>query len=153
MRLVSAALLVCALSAPALSAPIADQWDLRALPPSHANGAAHGLPTVPTTAWAVGRPPSCPPRRWCGCWLAHQFGLSDRALWRARHWARIGAPAAPGCVGCVAVLRRGSTGGHVGIVTGYAGADPIILSGNHNNAVGVAAYPRARVIAYRWVAR
>lgn len=115
--------------------------------------AAGGRPSPPDLATAggsySGRPAECPPRAWCGCWLARRFGLSDRALWNARHWASIGRPAFPGCVGCVAVLKRGR-GGHVGIVQGYgARGNPIILSGNHNNAVGVGIYPRARVLAYR----
>jgi uncharacterized protein (TIGR02594 family) len=101
---------------------------------------------------ADGRPSHCPPRRWCGCWLASQFGLShDRSLWRARQWVNIGRPARHGCIGCVAVLKRGRTGGHVGIVQSYDGDDPVLLSGNHNNAVGVGTYRRAQVIAYRWV--
>lgn len=140
---------LCALALPARALPITDQWDRTASPPARAIEAPGAAPRA--TAGTGSRPFDCPVRRWCGCWLAHQFGLTDRALWRARNWARIGTPAAPGCIGCIAVLRRGPTGGHVGIVQGYTDGNPIILSGNHNNAVGVGIYPRARVIAYRWV--
>lgn len=101
-------------------------------------------------AMVGGRPSGCPLRRWCGCFLQHYFGLADKTLWNARRWAGVGRPAAAGCVGCIAVLSRGN-GGHVGIVRGYDGANPIILSGNHNNSVGTATYPRSRVIAYRYL--
>jgi hypothetical protein len=47
------------------------------------------------------------------------------------------------------VLTRGKRGGHVGMVSGVdANGNPVIISGNHNKRVGVAVYPRSRVIAY-----
>jgi hypothetical protein len=154
--LVTAAAALLALMLAAEAREATDQYEMRELapspPPTLPRAAAIAYPArFLLDAPGGGRPPFCPPRRWCGCWLQHHFGLADRALWRARAWARIGAPAPHGCVGCVAVLSRGARGGHVGIVQGYAGDDPIILSGNHNNAVGVGVYSRARVIAYRWV--
>lgn len=96
-----------------------------------------------------GRPSQCPVHAWCGCYLADRYGLTDKSLWNARRWATIGRPAFAGCIGCIAVLTRGR-GGHVGIVIGYVrGNNPVVLSGNHNNAVGVGTYPAARVLAYR----
>jgi uncharacterized protein (TIGR02594 family) len=54
-------------------------------------------------------------------------------------------------VGAIAVISRGKSAGHVGIVTGIdASGNPILISGNHNNTVAEAAYPRGRVMAYVW---
>lgn len=112
-----------------------------------ANAAGHDTPPF-ASSMVGGSFYGCPPRRWCGCWLMRRYGKSDKRLWVARQWAREGRPAVPGCIGCVAVLTRGR-GGHVGVVQGYEGNNPIILSGNQNNAVGIAVYPASRVIAYR----
>ena len=52
--------------------------------------------------------------------------------------------------GAIAILKRGKTGGHVGVVVGVnKSGDPIIISGNHNRAVGIGIYPSRRVLAYR----
>lgn len=99
----------------------------------------------------IGRPAGCP-RAWCGCWLAlHKFGRNVRHLWLARNWAREGRPAQRGCIGCVAVFARGKRGGHVGVVIGWRGENPVIRSGNHNRGVGTAEYPVSRLIALRGV--
>jgi uncharacterized protein (TIGR02594 family) len=51
-------------------------------------------------------------------------------------------------VGAIAVLSRGR-GGHVGVVSGFdQHGNPIIISGNHNKAVGEGVYPKGRVLAY-----
>lgn len=98
----------------------------------------------------ISRPSQCPAHRWCGCQLAlWLYGEPRKDLWAARAWAKQGRPARYGCIGCVAVMTRGKSGGHVGLVTGYDHGNPIIKSGNHNNAVGVGVYPRERVYAWR----
>lgn len=104
-----------------------------------------------TGSYGGSRPSGCP-SAWCGCWLSLQiYGENRRELWAARAWLGEGSAASPGCVGCVAVLTRGrsKSKGHVGIVTGYNGRNPIIKSGNHNRTVGVAEYPAGRVLGYR----
>ena len=106
-----------------------------------------------TVVQASGRPVSCPPNiPWCGCWLADYFHILEpkrfRRLWVARNWVYEGSPAAKGCIGCVAVLRRGK-GGHVGVVVDWQGNDPVIKSGNHNNAVGVGRYSAGLLLALR----
>lgn len=99
-------------------------------------------------SYGEGRPAGCP-YAWCGCWLSlEKFGENRRHLWVARNWLHEGSPASAGCIGCVAILSRGR-GGHVGIVIGYNGRNPIIRSGNHNRSVGTAEYPVRRVIGYR----
>ena len=104
------------------------------------------------TAQASDRPANCPPILWCGCWLANYFHIQEpkrfRRLWVARAWEHEGVPAAKGCIDCVAVLRRGK-GGHVGVVLRWEGPDPVIKSGNHNNAVGVGRYSAGLLLALR----
>jgi uncharacterized protein (TIGR02594 family) len=107
-------------------------------------------------AYTSGRPSRCPPVLWCGCFLATKLGFQGRKwrdLWVARSWARLGDAAPRGCIGCIAVFSRGRRGGHVGIVRQWdANGNPVILSGNVNNRVVVAAHVRRRLIALRWVA-
>jgi uncharacterized protein (TIGR02594 family) len=53
-------------------------------------------------------------------------------------------------VGAIAVLyRKGANNGHVGVVRGTDGAgNPIVISGNHGNAVRQSVYPKSKVLAY-----
>jgi len=53
-------------------------------------------------------------------------------------------------VGAIAILyRKGPNNGHVGVVRGTDGqGNPIIVSGNHGNAVRQSVYPKSRVLAY-----
>lgn len=99
------------------------------------------------TAYEVGVRPTL----WCAAWLNTVLGGGTGSD-LARSYVTYGRPAAPGCIGCIAVLTRGKRGGHVGIVTGYdRSGNPILISGNHNRRVGEGAYPRARIIAWRVV--
>ncbi len=87
---------------------------------------------------------------WCGAFLdkvlretGHQGGGN-----LARAYAHYGTRIAGPQVGAIAVMARHG-GGHVGVVSGIdASGNPIIISGNHNNTVAEAVYPRGRVIAY-----
>jgi uncharacterized protein (TIGR02594 family) len=70
---------------------------------------------------------------------------SDLANSFARYGRRVSGPQ----VGAIAVMWRGRRGGHVGVVSGIdENGNPIIISGNHNNRVAEAAYPRQRIYAY-----
>jgi uncharacterized protein (TIGR02594 family) len=89
-----------------------------------------------------------PPALWCADFMNMIFGGRDR---RAVSYAKRGAPAQHGCVGCVAVTKR-KGGGHVGIVKGYdSKGNPILISGNHGRKVGLGKYAKKAVIAYRYV--
>ena len=67
---------------------------------------------------------------------ASSFASYGRRIW----WPQEGA---------IAVMTRGKSGGHVGVVTGVADDGKIIvISGNHNKRVGVGHYPRERIYAY-----
>jgi len=53
-------------------------------------------------------------------------------------------------VGAIAILyRKGPNNGHVGVVRGTDGqGNPILVSGNHRNAVMQSIYPKSKVLAY-----
>lgn len=96
------------------------------------------------TASQLGLPRSL----WCADFMNMLVGGSDR---RAISYASRGTKAQHGCINCVAVTTR-KGGAHVGVVSGYdESGNPIIVSGNHNKRVGVAAYDKRRIIAYRHI--
>lgn len=83
---------------------------------------------------------------WCSAFMRHITGASGVDD-RARSWL-VKTRVAPQ-VGAIAVLTRGKSGGHVGVVSGFsARGNPIIVSGNHGRRVGEGEYPRHRVLAY-----
>lgn len=97
-----------------------------------------------STASQLGLPRSL----WCADFMNMLVGGTDR---RAISYASRGTKAQHGCVNCVAVTTR-KGGAHVGVVSGYdESGNPIIVSGNHNRKVGVAAYDKRRIIAYRYI--
>ena len=87
---------------------------------------------------------------WCGAFMDMVLkrtgynGGGNLAMGYAKYGHRVSGPQ----VGAIAVIsRRG--GGHVGVVSGIdPNGNPIIVSGNHNNTVAEAVYPRSRVITY-----
>ena len=87
---------------------------------------------------------------WCGrfmAMIAPDAAAQVKNPNRARSWASL--PRTSPSIGAIAVMTRGKTGGHVGVVTGFdANGNPIVISGNHNNRVDEGVYPRSRVIAY-----
>lgn len=103
------------------------------------------IASTPTSAEArePGQPRGCP-SRWCGCYLAHYFGMPDRKdLWRARAWATVGKPTRPK-VGAIVVWRN-----HVGVIVGKTRAGWIVKSGNDGNRVRVRVRPVHTAIAFR----
>jgi hypothetical protein len=86
------------------------------------------------------------PGRWCGWWLARHLGTSDRSLWIARNWASAGSNAGGPGIGVVVVWRN-----HVGIITGRAGSQWIVKSGNDGNAVRERPRSIAGAVAFRHV--
>jgi uncharacterized protein (TIGR02594 family) len=85
---------------------------------------------------------------WCGRFMAMIAPRAARRIGNpnlAKNWARL--PHTSPHIGAIAVLRRNG-GGHVGVVAGFRGHDPILISGNHGHRVGIGVYPAHRVIAY-----
>jgi uncharacterized protein (TIGR02594 family) len=97
-----------------------------------------GNPTDRATLWCA---------RFMNMVLKHT-GHSGTGSDMARSFASYGHRVSGPQVGAIAVLsRRG--GGHVGVVSGVdASGNPILVSGNVNNRVREAAFPRGRVYAY-----
>jgi hypothetical protein len=86
------------------------------------------------------------PRAWCGWWLGRHLGIASRNLWLARNWASVGRNAGGPRVGAIVVWRN-----HVGIITGRAGSQWIVKSGNDGNAVRERPRSIAGAIAFRGV--
>lgn len=91
---------------------------------------------------------------WCADFLnlvLEKSGMQGTGSSMAGSFASYGRRISSPEVGAIAVISRGRGAGHVGIVTGVdASGNPIIISGNHNNTVAEATYPRGRVMAYVW---
>jgi uncharacterized protein (TIGR02594 family) len=91
---------------------------------------------------------------WCADFLnlvLEKSGMPGTSSSMAKSFASYGRRLSGPQVGAIAVISRGKTAGHVGIVTGIdASGNPIVISGNHNNTVAEATYPRGRVMAYVW---
>jgi uncharacterized protein (TIGR02594 family) len=89
---------------------------------------------------------------WCARFMnfvlersGYQGTGSDKASSFARYGRRVSGPQ----VGAIAVMWRGRNGGHVGVVSGIdENGNPIVISGNHNNQVAEAPYPRGVIYAY-----
>jgi uncharacterized protein (TIGR02594 family) len=94
-----------------------------------------------------------PTKLWCADFMnfvlrrAGGNGTHSRA---ARSFLKYGKKLDGPRVGAIAILyRRGRNNGHVGVVRGTDGlGNPIIVSGNHGNAVRQAVYSKSRVLAY-----
>ena len=100
----------------------------------------------------IGTNPTDRKKLWCATFMnfiLHKLGYTGTNSDAAKSFVYYGHRISEPRVGAIAVLRRGKRGGHVGVVSGIdPHGDPIIISGNHNNRVGVGIYPRSRVIAY-----
>src|SRR5204863_7447372 len=89
---------------------------------------------------------------WCARFMnmvlqhtGHRGTGSDMANSFASYGQRVSGPQ----VGAIAVMSRGRSGGHVGIITGIdASGNPIMISGNNGNRVKEAPISRGRIYAY-----
>jgi uncharacterized protein (TIGR02594 family) len=112
-----------------------------------------GWPTLVSEARKyMGTNPTSRSRLWCATFMnmvLAKVGYSGTNSDAAKSFAQYGRRISEPRVGAIAVLTRGRTGGHVGVVSGVDNhGNPIIISGNHGKRVGEAIYPRSRVIAY-----
>ena len=110
-----------------------------ALSQTDAQARPHHHVSVHRAAHGGGRPGA-----WCGWWLGQQLGMPRRDLWVARNWASVGSNAGGPRIGAVVVWRH-----HVGIITGRAGSQWIVKSGNDRNAVRERPRSIAGAIAFR----
>ena len=92
---------------------------------------------------------------WCaafaGACLA-RAGYTPTGSLRARSYLDWGRPLDVPRRGAIAVLSRGSSPalGHVGFLIEDRGDTVLILGGNQGDTVSIAAFPRSRVLGYRW---
>lgn len=91
---------------------------------------------------------------WCagfvGAMLEASGIRSTRSAW-ARSYLSFGNKIADPRVGCIVVFERGPRAGHVGFVAGRDKANNLmVLGGNQGDAVNIKAFPRSRVLGYRW---
>lgn len=90
---------------------------------------------------------------WCAAFVGaclEAVGLRSTEFEGAQSYAGWGKPLASPVPGCVVVLSR-EGGGHVGFVVARTpGGALLVLGGNQSDQVNVSAFPRHRVIAYRW---
>lgn len=112
-----------------------------------------GWPTLVSEARKyMGTNPTARSRLWCATFMnmvLAKVGYSGTNSDAAKSFAQYGRRISEPRIGAIAVLTRGKTGGHVGVVSGVDNhGNPIIISGNHGKRVGEAIYPRNRVIAY-----
>lgn len=94
-----------------------------------------------------------PTKLWCADFMnmvlrkAGANGTHSRA---ARSFLQYGKKLDGPRVGAIAIMwRKGPNNGHVGVVRGTDGqGNPIVVSGNHGNAVRQSTYPKSKVLAY-----
>lgn len=108
-------------------------------------------------ATALGGQPDDDTTPWCAAfvgWVLAQSAYAPSGRANARSYLHWGEQLAEPRFGAIAVLWRGTpdgAGGHVGFCCGDANTKTIwLLSGNQDNGVSYKAYPRARIIGYRW---
>jgi uncharacterized protein (TIGR02594 family) len=92
---------------------------------------------------------------WCAAFVGavlHRAGHKPSGSLAARPYERWGVGLAKPILGCVATKRRGNSAwqGHVGFVVGASDKQIILLGGNQNDRVSIAAFPRAEFTSFRW---
>lgn len=93
---------------------------------------------------------------WCAAVVnAHleRNGIPGTKLLAARSFEKWGEELQQPRVGCIVVMWRGSrTGwqGHVGLYVRETATHIYVLGGNQSDALTVAAFPKGRVLSYRW---
>jgi uncharacterized protein (TIGR02594 family) len=102
----------------------------------------------------IGTNPTKRKSLWCADFMnlvLERSGMKGTSSSMAGSFASYGQRISGPRVGAIAVIARGKSAGHVGIVTGVdSSGNPILLSGNHNNTVAEAPYPARSVMAYVW---
>ncbi len=92
---------------------------------------------------------------WCSSfvsWCLEEAGLPSTDSATARSYLQYGVQTSPK-VGAIVVFwreRRSSWKGHVGFFVYQDEKNVYCLGGNQGNSVNIAAYPKSRVLDYRW---
>ncbi|WP_068015120.1 TIGR02594 family protein [Rhodoplanes sp. Z2-YC6860] len=100
----------------------------------------------------IGTNPTGLRKLWCANFMNFvltRLGYSGTSSDMAQSFASYGKRLVGPEIGAIAVMRRGKSGGHVGVVTGFAASgNPIIISGNYTHRVAEAVYSRSHIYAY-----
>lgn len=90
---------------------------------------------------------------WCAAFVGamlERSGIKSSRYESAKSYLSWGVKIDQPMHGCVVVFER-EGGGHVGFVVGKtANDDLLVLGGNQGNEVNIKAFPRSRVVGYRW---
>jgi uncharacterized protein (TIGR02594 family) len=95
---------------------------------------------------------------WCAafaCAMLERSGIASPRTLRARDFLHWGVALDAPRHGCIVVLARGAPGsgqGHVGFYVGTIGTHLTLLGGNQDDEVSHAAFPRDRILGFRWPA-
>lgn len=93
---------------------------------------------------------------WCAAFVGAclaEAGLPNSGSLAARSYLKYGMALDAPRKGCIVVLTRGSPKsweGHVGFLVRATSTHVHLLGGNQANAVNVTAFPRSKVLGYRW---
>jgi uncharacterized protein (TIGR02594 family) len=100
----------------------------------------------------IGTNPTTRATLWCARFMnfvLQRVGLPGTASDLAKSFTSYGKRLQGPKVGAIAVMNRGRSGGHVGVISGFdKKGDPIVISGNYSHRVAEAVYNRSRIIAY-----
>lgn len=90
---------------------------------------------------------------WCAAFVGamlESVGITSSRFESAKSYLNWGVALPQPIVGCIVVFSR-SGGGHVGFVCGKnSRGQLLVLGGNQNDAVSIAAFDMARAVGYRW---
>lgn len=89
---------------------------------------------------------------WCSAfvnWVMIQAGYKGTNNALAKSWLTWGVPVNP-VYGCLVILDRGGTKGHVGFLISKTDTHVKLLAGNQSDEVNYSDYPVRKVLGYRW---
>jgi uncharacterized protein (TIGR02594 family) len=100
----------------------------------------------------IGTNPTGRKSLWCARFMnfvLKRVGYSGTSSDMAKSFASYGQRLSGPKIGAIAVMNRGRTGGHVGVVSGFdSHGNPLVISGNYSRHVAEAVYSRSRIYAY-----
>lgn len=100
----------------------------------------------------IGTNPTGRKSLWCARFMnfvLKRVGMAGTSSDLAKSFASYGKPLPGPKVGAIAVMNRGRSGGHVGVVSGFdSHGNPIVISGNYSRRVAEAVFSRSRIYAY-----
>ena len=119
---------------------------------SSSSQASSNLSVVAEARRWIGTNPTDRKNLWCARFMnfvLKRVGFSGTSSDMAKSFASYGRRLPGPKIGAIAVMNRGRTGGHVGVVSGFdSHGNPIIISGNYTRRVAEAVYSRSRIYAY-----